>query len=176
MKHTSRKTFGTLFQEHYKTGIGVEVGSEQGYNAVEIAKQYKGELHCVDIWKDGKGFIVDFLHNTKGLNVHHHVIDSVAGAQRFADESLDFVYIDDDHSYEGVKRSFNAWLPKVRIGGIVSGHDYGINDCIGVKQFIDEFTAANTHIQMNFTTDDFYVGNRPDLQGLEYQSWWFVKP
>jgi predicted O-methyltransferase YrrM len=42
----------------------------------------------------------------------------------FKDESLDAVFIDADHSYEAVKMDIQNWMPKVRRGGILAGHDY----------------------------------------------------
>lgn len=42
------------------------------------------------------------------------------------DESLDFVYIDGDHHFEFVAQDLKLWGEKVRRGGIISGHDYGI--------------------------------------------------
>ncbi|CAD7927056.1 unnamed protein product [Amoebophrya sp. A120] len=39
------------------------------------------------------------------------------------DESLDFVFIDGDHSFSAVVRDLEQWVPKVRKGGLVSGHD-----------------------------------------------------
>ena len=36
---------------------------------------------------------------------------------------FDFVFIDGDHRYESVRRDIQAWLPKVRPGGIMGGHD-----------------------------------------------------
>jgi len=43
------------------------------------------------------------------------------------DEHLDFIYIDGDHSYAGVLRDLAAAYPKVKRGGLIMGHDYGIN-------------------------------------------------
>ena len=45
-------------------------------------------------------------------------------AKQVEDGSLDFVFIDADHTYEGCKSDIEAWEPKVRKGGIISGHDY----------------------------------------------------
>lgn len=50
--------------------------------------------------------------------------DSVEAAYDVADGCLDFVFIDADHSREGCLADINAWTPKVRMGGMVSGHDY----------------------------------------------------
>jgi predicted O-methyltransferase YrrM len=49
---------------------------------------------------------------------------------------VDFVFIDADHEYDSVVKDINAWLPKIKQGGIISGHDY-FNPC-GVKKAVDE--------------------------------------
>ena len=68
-------------------------------------------------------------------------MDSVKAAECVEDESLDFVFIDADHSYEGVSRDVKAWLPKVRPGGLMGGHDYAnpSEPCgMEVKRAVDE--------------------------------------
>lgn len=52
---------------------------------------------------------------------------------------LDFIYVDADHSYEGVWRDLCGWYGKVRVGGIIGGHDYGHANFPGVKQAVDQF-------------------------------------
>jgi hypothetical protein len=73
-------------------------------------------------------------------------LTSVEAAQRVEDRSLDFVYIDARHDYDSVKEDLEAWLPKVRPGGIISGHDYADGKFeqgdFGVKRAVDEFFAA----------------------------------
>jgi len=51
--------------------------------------------------------------------------DSAVAAQWVADQCLDFVFIDADHSYEGTTTDILAWHPKVKPGGWICGHDYG---------------------------------------------------
>lgn len=51
-------------------------------------------------------------------------MDSIKAAEIIAPKSLDLVFIDCQHEYEGVKKDIQAWLPKVKDGGIISGHDY----------------------------------------------------
>lgn len=48
---------------------------------------------------------------------------TVNAAQRYADNSIDFIFIDADHSYEGCRADIEAWLPKVKPAGFLFGHD-----------------------------------------------------
>ena len=54
-------------------------------------------------------------------------MDSTRASKLIAPESLDLVFIDAQHCYEGVKKDIENWLPKVKKGGIISGHDYNPN-------------------------------------------------
>jgi hypothetical protein len=56
---------------------------------------------------------------------------------QFEDESLDVVFIDLTHTYESVKQDIELWLPKVKKGGLLAGHDYE-NDWPGVVRAVDE--------------------------------------
>ncbi len=49
---------------------------------------------------------------------------SVKTAPRFADGSLDWIFIDAGHRYEQVLSDLEVWYPKVRWGGFVTGDDY----------------------------------------------------
>jgi predicted O-methyltransferase YrrM len=53
----------------------------------------------------------------------------------YADESLDFVFIDGSHDYESVCKDIDAWLPKVKPFGILAGHDYRHYE--GVRRAVD---------------------------------------
>lgn len=50
--------------------------------------------------------------------------DSLDAAEWFPDGSIDFFHTDGDHSIEGIRGDINAWAPKVRAGGILSGDNY----------------------------------------------------
>jgi SAM-dependent methyltransferase len=52
------------------------------------------------------------------------VADSVSAASLFAPASLDFVFIDGDHQKSAVLADIAAWLPTLRPGGLLAGHDY----------------------------------------------------
>jgi predicted O-methyltransferase YrrM len=65
------------------------------------------------------------------------VMRTSEAAQLVDDASLDFVFIDADHSYESVKEDIAHWAPKVRKGGWIGGHDYNKN-WPGVIRAVDE--------------------------------------
>lgn len=63
------------------------------------------------------------------------VEDSSVAAEKFPDEYFDYVYIDAQHEYDNVLKDIKAWLPKVKKGGFLAGHDYGLP---GVMKAINE--------------------------------------
>jgi hypothetical protein len=131
----------------------VEVGVWFGRSIVMLAqllKQYGKELvtvYGIDAFADspaitpemrtvveGKGgtILETVRQNLVAAEVDRQVklvqADSADAAGRFADGEVDFVYIDADHRYQGVSRDIRAWLPKVRKGGTIAGHDFSYPD------------------------------------------------
>jgi predicted O-methyltransferase YrrM len=171
--HLGRNELAKMFK-----GIGAEIGVEQGVFAEEIMKT-ADKLYCVDAWQSYRAYrdhvrqskLDAFYDITKnrldGLNVEYVRKFSVDAAKDFADGSLDFVYIDANHSYEYVKQDIELWAPKVKSGGIVSGHDYirrkGQSEYYNVVPAVNEYVAAN-NLQL-------YV-----FRGDHPPSWAFIKP
>jgi hypothetical protein len=52
------------------------------------------------------------------------IADSIAASRLFKNESLEWVHLDARHDYAGLKADVEAWLPKVKRGGWLSGDDY----------------------------------------------------
>jgi hypothetical protein len=52
------------------------------------------------------------------------IADSAAASRLFGDASIDWVHLDARHDYASVKADIQAWLPKVKPGGWLSGDDY----------------------------------------------------
>ncbi len=125
----------------------VEVGSYKGrssaFMAVEIALSGKSiQFDCVDTWEgseehqqgnnfedsdvvNGRLFDV-FSANMKPVEKYYRPIrgTSISIARRYSDQSLDLVFIDAAHDYESVREDILAWAPKIKPGGIISGHDW----------------------------------------------------
>lgn len=115
--------------------IGCAKGRSTAYLAVEIINaNNNGHLYCIDVWEDisnpnvsKKYNYADFLRNIQPVKdiVTPIKMPSFLASSLFKDNSLDFVYIDGDHSYEGAKNDCIHYLPKVRSSGFIAGHDIG---------------------------------------------------
>jgi len=62
---------------------------------------------------------------------------SVDAAEKIENNFLDLVFIDANHQYLNVQRDILSWMPKIREGGIICGHDYG-DRWPGVIKAVDE--------------------------------------
>jgi len=135
-----------LFVDRAKDGDTlVEIGCFLGRSACYLGERIKASgkrvtLLCVDVWptqfdfRDGKGggdlieapFEI-FLANVRQAGLIDIIVPirrpSVQAAQ-FITNDLVAVFIDGDHEYDGCIADIRAWLPKVRSGGIIAGHDY----------------------------------------------------
>ena len=71
---------------------------------------------------------------------------SLEAVKDFAAQSVDMVFIDADHSYEGTAADLEAWWPIVVRGGWLGGHDYANPDerfTFGVDRAVGEFAARH---------------------------------
>lgn len=111
--------------------VGCYLGKSTAFMAVEIINSGKQILFdCVDTWEGKEWGVYDqFADNTQKVSGAINIIrkPSTEAAKDYADNSLDFVFIDADHEYESVVEDINAWHPKVKIGGVLAGHDYHLN-------------------------------------------------
>jgi len=80
---------------------------------------------------------------------------SAQAATQVKEQSLDFVFIDGDHSYEGTKLDIQLWLSKIKPGGWIGGHDYKHEkrqDLNGIDKAVEEFfTTEEIQIDSNHT-------------------------
>ena len=68
--------------------------------------------------------------------------DTFDAVSYFEDASISFLFIDTAHEYEHVIKEIDAWYPKVKLGGIIAGHDYFTP---GVNQAVNEFFELVPH-------------------------------
>jgi predicted O-methyltransferase YrrM len=153
--------------------IGVEIGCMEGINAtflLEVLPQLK--LHGIDPYGsyidwDGSSIHSDstskdiMIRSTAkfGDRFKHHQKTSDLAVDDFKDNSLDFVFVDGLHTYEQTLADCRNYLPKVKPGGLICGHDYGVIS--DVTRAIDEFSAENMKQAKNLKSST--------------QAWYWVK-
>ena len=167
---------------------GAEIGVFDGYFSEVLCREIPGlKLYPIEKWECYSGYrdgnyqlmLNEAYETTKRVLspydceiIKKHSVDAV---QDFEDESLDFVYIDANHNYEFVKEDIEAWTPKVRKGGIVSGHDYYITKSgnSGVVDAVDEYVGKHGY---ELKTTPWYNKNKRKSRKDNWQpSWYFTK-
>lgn len=152
-----------------KGGTCVEIGSWRGDNAARLLAsrrpqkmylvdpwEYREEEKYNDAWFGAAGrsgqqdmdaiyesVIARFRPNIDSGQLVVKRMRSIDAASSFADDSLDWVYVDGDHSYEGVKDDLEAYYRAVKPGGFLAGDDYEGPGWWGdgVKRAVDEFAV-----------------------------------
>lgn len=112
----------------------VEVGCYAGESSLIFGYHFN-KIFCVDAWSSDlykNKYREDMSEVEKAFDRRMDELDnftkmkmiSTDAAKFFGEKSLDFVYIDASHNYRNVVRDIDAWLPKIKPGGFIGGHDY----------------------------------------------------
>jgi len=166
---------------------GAEIGVAEGHHAKVLCEANPGmKLHCVDIWERYEGYreygwieqsFREAMDRLAPLNTVIHKQFSMDAVKEFADNSLDFVYIDGAHDFLHVAQDLCVWTRKVKPGGIVFGHDYkrwkpgrskyvvDVKDVVGAYMY-----AKNIHPWFELTNDI----SDPTF-GRDNPGWMFVR-
>jgi len=130
---------------------GAEIGVYKG-EFTELLCKAGLQVYAIDPWmaysEQPSQKREDFLygHTQRQLKkyVNCKIIrkSSMEAVNDFEDESLDFVYIDGDHSFKAIACDIVEWEKKVRKGGVVSGHDYHGHSSHYVRAIVDAYVKA----------------------------------
>ncbi len=140
---------------------GVELGVFWGETTFYLMNKFPDlELYGIDLWevvnwgdKADAGYrtyeqfpLEEYYEDVKKKAVEYQNLkimkyDTTKAAELFADKYFDFVFIDADHTYEGVKRDIEAWIPKV--SKFVVGHDIHMD---GVRRAVIEKFGTYTEL------------------------------
>ena len=132
----------------------VEIGAFKGESACFISEGIGTKnciLYSIDTWHNdrmpqGRGDVfADFLKN---IEPYKNKIEPLRGYSSEVvrswpkERKIDFLFIDGDHSYIGIKRDVQDWIPLVKKNGIICFHDYPEEP--GVKKVVDEIIQDGT--------------------------------
>lgn len=156
---------------------GAEIGVYEGYFSQVLLDNIPNlNLLSVDPWHRATIHAGLYAGAVKLLSAYPNSTIlrgfSVDIAALIPDGSLDFVYIDGDHSYECVKDDISNWAAKVKKGGIVAGDDYykfkSGND--GVVMAVDEYVK-----KYGYKLESTEWNRRGSHKDNWHPSWYFNK-
>ncbi len=182
----------------FKTGV--EVGVDRGYYSEILAKANpQMKVYGVDPWISIESYNNNFPQKRTENHVSQARCDqyyraaktrlspypnykiireySCDAVKRFADESLNFVYIDANHEPTFVIDDISMWSKKVCKGGIVSGHDY-YNTCTTSRYQLCVKKVVNDYVKVNNIKPLFIWGAHAETLGIfrdKWRSWMWIK-
>jgi hypothetical protein len=182
----SRAELPHLLNERGLVGCAVEIGVKQGEFSELLLDRWAGRhLISVDPWTEAPvEEYVDVANVPQSEHDAFHA-ETCARLARFGERSsvwrmtgeeaaarvphhsLDFVYLDARHDAPAVREDLETWLPKLRPGGVLAGHDYVDGTFpageFGVRSAVGEFAAARG-LKVGATLDGPWI------------SWWLSVP
>ena len=165
--------------EQYRPKVCVELGTWLGASAVPIARsiqRWGGTLTCIDTWSGelnsdggtatGRPPVMLFgaarAMVEAGVSANVRLIPAMTReAAKYWSTPIDFLYVDADHSYDGVWADLTVWYPHVKPGGLIVGDDYASSIYPGVKEAWDEFELLHNLDFARFQSDP------PAAQGIQ---------
>jgi len=165
--------------------VGVEIGVGFGKNAFNILSSLDiKKLYLIDpyimtkdkgvaghnIVETDKESLKSASHQIKKMAIQNlkyfkdkieWIYDYSEFASKLIPDNLDFVYIDGNHDYEAVKKDIELYHEKVKLGGLVAGHDYGGAD---VEKAVKEFYETE---KVNLAESDWWVIKKQNINEFD---------
>lgn len=129
-----------LIEYFPNNSVMIEIGSYAGESAKIFLDSGKiKKIYCIDPWLNGYDDADEASHITPMAEIEEQFdsrlknytqvekvkLKSADAVLMFDENSIDVVYIDGSHQYEEVKRDISLYLSKVKVDGLIAGHDYG---------------------------------------------------
>lgn len=186
-------------------GKGVEIGVFKGDLSKELLEKWGGVLYMVDVWRPLGMEYQDASNHSEHMTAYSDTMINIQGyedrgimiratskiaSEMFEDESLDFIYIDANHAYDFVKEDLELWFPKLKKGGMFSGHDYINMDWYNDPNFLPNRKDKHMYIHtadggsfyngvfgVNPAVDEFCMERGYDANVTKewFGTWWFIK-
>ncbi|MCB1110707.1 MAG: class I SAM-dependent methyltransferase [Chlamydiia bacterium] len=134
----------------------VEIGVFRGKNAEVLRQEFpEAHLYLIDPWTPDSSYLTSGSAVSEDQVIYHKAKERTyrlfendphvtilekpsLEAAPLVPSALDLVFIDANHAYASVKQDIVTWKPKIRPGGILSGHNYGRPRLPGVVQAVTE--------------------------------------
>jgi hypothetical protein len=168
LKTTKSRDFLPVIFNRLGYKMGAEIGVAEGKYSELICKNNPGVRHfAIDPWRVYEGSFRSVQVGQKRVEQRFEEakkrlcpfgaelmpLFSVEATGRFKVGELDYVYIDGNHEFDYVMEDLIRWSRKVRIGGIIAGHDYYVFRKAGVMTAVNAYTAAHNIKEWYVTKD-----------------------
>ena len=161
MKKTDIRQPIILAGKLYKNPLCAEIGVLKGDHAIAMFCFLNPKmLYLIDPWVNETDMYNEVC-NIFNTNSKVKIIKKTSKTASYAirDGMLDLVYIDADHSYDKVLEDLELWFKKIKLGSMLSGHDWNKPDT-GVKKAVKDFCKINS-LTYNVSDND--------------RNWWIIK-
>jgi hypothetical protein len=155
-----------------------------------VIKRMQGKLYCVDWFRGNPGVTAEitgsyqkhnileiFLNNIKEAGFRDYVTVLVGTSYDVscivAQNSADLIFIDADHRYSKVKSDILQWYPKLKRGGVISGHDFDrhLKDC--------DYNRVLEKCEEDFVDGCHYGVTRAVCESVSFVQWegriWYAR-
>lgn len=173
--------------------MGFKVGAEIGVDRGEFSEKFAQaglRFYAIDPWLSysdyedsrGQAKLDSLFEHTKRVLAPYPKCTiirktSMEAVNDFSDRSLDFVYIDGNHQFKYVAEDISEWSKKVKVGGIISGHDYIYTNPRTQSGIVHVIYVLNAYTQA-YKIDSWYLlGRKERLEGEtrdRFRSWMFI--
>ena len=166
---------------------GAEIGVCRADFSEALLEVWGGALYAIDVWN--RQDISDYPDTICNVNEDVHIQNyeitksklakfgnravimkylSKDASTHFDDNSLDFVYIDANHSYEAVYSDMNIWHKKIKSGGLLCGDNYCNLSLDSLDYVLFEVEKAVN----DFANDKGLHVNHTDDANERNRNWW----
>lgn len=157
---------GEVSRRVQKEAVGAEIGVFAGDMSLCLFRRIPAlTLYMIDPWRESApestyrlscdphsqcsqaehdAFMVEAALKVAPFGAHARIMrrTSTEAAEEIPFTSLDFAFLDAEHTFEAMRQDLRLWHARVKPGGCLCGHDYANHPYDGVKLAVDEFVAG----------------------------------
>jgi predicted O-methyltransferase YrrM len=152
--------------------LAVEIGVFEGFNTLNIAKSLanSGQLYAIDPFIKGRmgicyGELIsrNYIKRAELNNKVNFIKKYSFDASSDVPDYIDFIFLDGDHSYEGIKSDWIVWTEKLKQDGIIALHDTFVNSNnenvrnLGSFKYFNESISIDNRFELLETIDSMNV-------------------
>lgn len=128
--------------------IGIQFGRSLTLSSL-VGKEKHFDITAIDSWKedcspDARAHVAQ---TKQTYNLQYEMITGRSDeVVRQYNKQIDALLVDGSHTYDGVYRDCELWIPKVKENGYILFHDYNRTSLPGIRKAVDQYVHANKNL------------------------------